>query len=280
MSVVEAVVMVLFIVLLPETHAQTLLSRKATKRRKETGRPYHTPWDLTSPTPRKRLKVALIRPFRFFFTQPIIQVLSIIQAYSFGIVYINLSTFSSLWTDRYHESTAISGLHYIAIVIGYLGGLVIEWASFDRTYAFLTAKYHGVTAPEYRAPVMIPAILLMPIGLIFYGWSAENQVYWLVVDIGIGFFGCGYIVLTGATSAYVTDSFLGHTASAGAASRFVSSLFAFAFPIFAPGMYSALGYGWGNTTLACISIVLGFPTPWILWRYGAKLRAMGGTIPE
>ena len=37
------------------------------------------------------------------------------------------------------------------------------------------------------------------------------------------------------------------------------SLAGFGFPLFAPAMYNALGYGKGNTILACVSIALGWP---------------------
>ena len=44
-----------------------------------------------------------------------------------------------------------------------------------------------------------------------------------------------------------------------AAVSFLRSLAGFGFPLFAPAMYSALGYGKGNTILAVVSIVLGCP---------------------
>jgi hypothetical protein len=56
------------------------------------------------------------------------------------------------------------------------------------------------------------------------------------------------------------------------------NIFAFAFPIFAPSLYNALGYGYGNTTLAAIAIVLGLPGPYFLWKYGEALRAKGGAL--
>ena len=37
------------------------------------------------------------------------------------------------------------------------------------------------------------------------------------------------------------------------------SLAAFLFPLFAPVMYSALGFGKGNTVLALVAIVIGCP---------------------
>ena len=37
------------------------------------------------------------------------------------------------------------------------------------------------------------------------------------------------------------------------------SLAGFGFPLFGPAMFNALGYGKGNTILACVAIVLGWP---------------------
>ena len=50
------------------------------------------------------------------------------------------------------------------------------------------------------------------------------------------------------------------------------SLAGFGFPLFAPYMYRALDYGWGNTLLAGIAVALGIPAPWALWVFGRRLR--------
>jgi hypothetical protein len=39
-------------------------------------------------------------------------------------------------------------------------------------------KQNGVRKPEYRLPLMIPANLLISIGLFWYGWSADKHVHW------------------------------------------------------------------------------------------------------
>ena len=44
-----------------------------------------------------------------------------------------------------------------------------------------------------------------------------------------------------------------------AAATFLRSLAGFGFPLFAPTMYNALGYGKGDTILAVAAIVLGCP---------------------
>ena len=44
-----------------------------------------------------------------------------------------------------------------------------------------------------------------------------------------------------------------------AAATFLRSMAGFGFPLFAPAMYSSLGYGKGDTVLAVVAIVLGCP---------------------
>ena len=52
---------------------------------------------------------------------------------------------------------------------------------------------------------------------------------------------------------------ISHCSTALAAVSFLRSLAGFGFPLFAPAMYRALGYGKGNTVLAVVAIVLGCP---------------------
>ncbi|KAI9666512.1 MAG: hypothetical protein M1821_004448 [Bathelium mastoideum] len=275
LSIFHTILMVLFFFLFRETHHPTILGKKAEELRKRTGRNYHTQYELSSPTLSQRLKLGLVRPYRLIISQPIIQVISLFLAYNFGILYLVLSTFASLWTDRYHESVSISGLHYIAQVLGYTLAAQVGGPTTDRIWRRLQNKHDGATAPEYRVPLMVPGALLIPTGLFWYGWSAEAKAPWIVVDIGIGIFGCGIILGTQAMQTYVLEAFPEHTASATAASQLLRNVFAFAFPIFAPKMYSTLGYGWSNSVLAFVFLAIGVPAPLILWRYGALLRMKG-----
>ena len=76
--------------------------------------------------------------------------------------------------------------------------------------------------------------------------------------------------------AYVIDAYGEHTSSALAATQFIRSLTAFLFPLFAPSMYHALGYGWANSILALAGLVLAVPLPVFVWKHGARLRAKAG----
>lgn len=51
-------------------------------------------------------------------------------------------------------------------------------------YRRLKARNNGVGRPEFRVPMMIPCAVLLPIGLLWYGWSAQGRVFWIMPDIG------------------------------------------------------------------------------------------------
>lgn len=95
-----------------------------------------------------------------------------------------------------------------------------------------------------------------------------------MVDAGVAAAACGSFVLSQGMLAYLLDEFR-HAASANAASRVLSNVLGFAFPIFAQRMHARLGYGCGNSMLAFVFVALGWPAPLILWRWGAKLRSLG-----
>ena len=234
--------------------------------------------DLIQGSPTK-LSLALCRPIRLLLIQPIIQLMSIFLAYNYVILILVLSTFATLWTSRYQQSVSISGLHYIAIAIGYTLAAQVGAPLTDQIWAYLKSKSpNGTTAPEFRVPLMIPGAIIIPLGLFWYGWAAEARVFWLVPDVGAGMFGFGIILGTQAMQAYVMDAYPDFTASAVAASQMLRGLAAFGFPIFASDLYDRLGYGWGISLLAFVFIALGIPGPFLLWKFGARLRAKGKMV--
>ena len=270
-SIADAAVQVAGLVFLPETYTPAILEQKAKRLRSETGNSC-----LRTEFEDKKfsdlLATALVRPFRLIGTQPIVQVLALYMAYLFGLFYLLFTTFSDLFVDVYHESLGIASLNYIALGIGFvLGGQINTWLC-DPIYRRLKAKNNGVGKPEYRVPLMIPASCLIPIGLFWYGWSAQAQIHWIMPDIGVFFFGIGSILCLQCAQTYIIDSYQRYAASGMAAAVVLRSIAGFAFPIFAPYMYDKLQYGWGNTVLAFAGIVIGVPAPIMLWYFGERIR--------
>ncbi|ETI29371.1 hypothetical protein G647_01824 [Cladophialophora carrionii CBS 160.54] len=273
-SIVDAGIQVLGLIYLRETYAPKLLSDRAKNLRKETGNPnYHTEWESPERTLGKVLRASLIRPFRLLGTQPIIQALALYMAYLYGLMYLVLSTFPSVWEDVYQESVGIGGLNYISLGVGFFLGTQICAPINDRIYRKLKLRNNNEGKPEFRVPLMIPGAVLVPIGLFIYGWSARRSVHWIVPNIGAAIFAAGTIIGFQCTQTYIVDAYSRYAASAVAAAVVLRSLAGFGFPLFAPYMYDALGLDWGNSMLAFIGIGLGIPAPLLLWKYGPILRA-------
>lgn len=117
----------------------------------------------------------------------------------------------------------------------------------------------------------MPGSLVISIGLIWYGWSADKHVHWIVPIIGTAFVGLGLLAIFMPIQTYLVDAFQRHAASALAANTVLRSLLGAFLPLAGPRMYASLGLGWGNTLLAFLALAMS-PVSWILFKYGERLR--------
>ncbi|CAK7227443.1 hypothetical protein SCUCBS95973_006545 [Sporothrix curviconia] len=235
-----------------------------------------------------RLRRVLMRPLRLLACHPIIQVSSVLAALNYGLLYIALSTYSEMWTVQYGETIEISGLHYLAVAGGELvasqvGGPLMDVLYRRRVRAaqritLSTATTTTTITPEARIPLMYPSMLLSWAGLVMYGWTAQYRLHWLAVDAAVFVMSFGLQLSGLPITAYVIDVYGDQTSSAMAANQFLKSLAAFLFPLFAPSMYQALGYGWANVVLALVWVVISVPLVMYLGRFGANLRARATAV--
>ncbi|KAF2626067.1 MFS general substrate transporter [Macroventuria anomochaeta] len=273
-TIFTAVVQCFGVFFLQETYAPKLLAWKRDKLIKESGnKELHTEFDSPDRTLATTLKIAMQRPFVLLGTQPILQVLACYMAYLYGLMYLMLSTFPRLWTGQYHMSAGIGSLNFISMGVGFFLGTQITAPLNDMLYRRLKKQNHGVGKPEFRVPIMVPASLLVPVGLFWYGWSAQANVHWIMPNIGAALFCGGVIIGFQCIQTYLVDSYTRYAASAIAAATVLRSLAGFGFPLFAPAMYNALDFGWGNSLLGFVALALGVPAPFMLWKFGEGLRA-------
>jgi MFS family permease len=269
MSSIDALILCLGIFVIRETYTPVLLQRKATSEG------IAAPEAQTSRAKRNQFATKLLRPIHILIHRPIIWVIALVSALAFSAYTLVLSSYAALWIARYEQSELISSLHYISIALGSTIAGQIGSRFMDGVYSMLSARNNGEGIPEYRIPYLLPGILLMPVGLFWYGWSAERKLHWVMVDVGTLIFTLGSFVASQAIMAYQLSEFREFSASANAASRGIPYVLAFAFPIFAPDLYDGLGYGWGNSILGFVVFGVGVPMCGILWVSGAKMREMG-----
>ena len=215
---------------------------------------------------------ALQRPFIFLGTQPIVQVLAIYMAYLYGVMYLIFFTFPVLWTQRYHHTVGISGLNYISLALGLFVGCQVSGPLVDMIYHRLKYRNNNIGRPEFRISLMVPGSILMPIGIFLYGWSAQYHTHWIVPNIGAFLFGGGVVMGFQCIQTYLIDAYTMFAASAIAGATVLRSCAGFGFPLFAPYMYNAFDFGWGNRVLGFIAQGIGLPSPFLLWIYGERLR--------
>ncbi|KAG1755828.1 major facilitator superfamily domain-containing protein [Suillus lakei] len=214
----------------------------------------------------------LKRPVILFIRNLICFMLSLYMALMYGIYYLMFATFPDLFSNVYHFSIGIGGLAYIGLGLGFVASSVFGARLSDKIYTYLAAKNGGKGSPEMRVPGLVFGSLFVPVGLFWYGWSAQAEIHYMMPIIGTAIFGFGIMLTFLHIQLYLVDTFT-YAASAIAASSTFRSFLGFAFPLFGAQMYTALGYGGGNSLLAGLSIIIGIPFPIWLYYAGERLRA-------
>jgi hypothetical protein len=258
--------------ILRETYPPVLLERKAARLRKETGNPALQSKLAAKETQVELFKRSIMRPTKLLFLSPIVSMMCVYTAVTYGILYILFTTLTFVFEEVYAFSAANVGLSFLGSGIGTLSGLAFAGTYSDRFLKRVEASGKGIR-PEDRLPflITIPSGLSIPIGLIIYGWTTDRHVHWIVPMIATGITGFGMIGLVMCIQTYLVDAFTIHAASATAANAVLRSLLGALLPLCALDMYDTLGLGWGNSLLGFLALALA-PIPLLFRIYGERIR--------
>jgi MFS family permease len=271
LSAQAGVVSCLALAVMRETYEPTLLERKAARLHKTTGNKHLRPRTAnTDTTPDQLLIRAIVRPIKMLICSPIVLLLSVYCAFMFGLVYLLFTTFPSVFEETYGFGTGVSGLVYLGLGVGMILSIGLFGKLSDK---LLHQPRAGTVArPELRLILMMCSCPLVPVGFFWYGWSAEYRAHWIVPILGTSFIGLSAFMLLMPAQLYLVDAFGSEAAaSALAANTVLRSLFGALLPLAGPPLYSALGLGWGNSSLAFIALAF-VPVPWLFFKYGEHLR--------
>ncbi len=133
-----------------ETYAPVILMRKTMKMAKELDRP-----DLRScyeeagarKTKMAIIKHGIVRPLRMLFLSPVVAVFSTYMALVYGLLYLLLTTVSSVFITTYGWPAELSGLAFLGIGLGFFSGLAVTGATSDKVIIALTKKNNDVYEP-------------------------------------------------------------------------------------------------------------------------------------
>lgn len=237
--------------------------------RQETGNP-----NLVSAMPHessglKALRGSIVRPIRLLLTSPLVFLPALGLAIIFGMMFLMLSTMSTVYQLVYGWSVGSSGLPYLGLGVGLFIGLGVYSATADKVYRRLTKTM--LPSPEMRlAPITLGAPLAA-VGLVIYGWALEKQLHWIIPIIGSVVFCQGMVAFMMPVTTYLIDAFHAKAAGPVGAASVLRCLAGGLLPLCADKLYLNLGYGWGNTTLAFIALIFA-PFPYLFYKNGEKLR--------
>ncbi|GAA5869987.1 hypothetical protein JCM3774_004330 [Rhodotorula dairenensis] len=225
------------------------------------------------------------RPPRLL-ANPICAIFSTYYAYVYSCIFAFIVTIPLLFA-RHDPTTGIftynwpagtAGLGYIPLGIGFVGSAITAAFTQDRIYRYLSQRNHNDGIPEYRLVVTQVGMIIFPVGLFLFGWTAQAETHWIVPMIGSVVFSYGLMLCFNSLQTYISDAFYPYGAAAMAGATLLRSATGAIMPIFAPRMYSNLGYGIGSTILACVAI-LAVPAPFVMFLHGERLRERWRFVP-
>jgi DHA1 family multidrug resistance protein-like MFS transporter len=162
-------------------------------------------------------------------------------------------------------------LTFLAIVIGCLVAFSI-YILYQRQVTESQEELVSLSLHENNLIPALPGVVLTPVGLFIFAWTAREFIHWVVPTLGIAIYAGATFGVFQAILTYLPITYPQFVASLLAASDFTRSATAAVLIVVSTYMYDDLGVSKGVTLLGSISI-LGIAGMWLLWRFGASLRA-------
>ncbi|CCH41420.1 putative transporter [Wickerhamomyces ciferrii] len=256
-----------------ETHHPVILSYKARELKNRTGNwLIHAPHDEFQLSIKDIVEKNINRPLKMLITEPILLLISLYNAFIYGILYLLLSAYPIIFAEGYRMKGGVAELPYLGVAIGMVTGGCFCYLM-EGKYLKAMANNGGKPVPEARLFPMFGGAIAFPVGIFWLTWTGNyhEKVHWMAPTASGVFTGFGLITIFNASINYLIDSYLIFAASALAANAFLRAAFACAFPLFATQMFHNLGTNWAGLLLACVGFAL-LPVPFLFYRFGKRIR--------
>jgi hypothetical protein len=211
-------------------------------------------------------------------TEPIVCFFSIYTAFNFSVLFGFFAAFPYVFGGVYHFNLGEGGLSFLGIGIGCVLAtslyVLIDRMTYQKwTYAAQVKGNMTPLDPEHRLYAAMIGSFLLPLGLFWFAWTARAEIHWIVPMIATVPFACGNLLIFCSAVLYLIDTYgplMG--ASAMAANGLLRYTLGAVFPLFTLQMYRKLGIGWATSLFGFVTVCL-LPIPWVLWKYGPRIRA-------
>ena len=225
-------------------------------------------------------------------TEPIVTFVCLYVAVNFGILFSLYAAIPYAMELIYGFNTEQANLVFFSVVIGSLLGFITVFIC-DAKFYQPQLRYNCLNKalPEYRLPAAMIGSFGLPLGLFWYAWTAKSDISWASPVLAILPFSWGNLCVFVSTGQYMTDIYAGSVvASATSANTLARYAFGGAFPLFivqsmsftiygyvpnlltVPLVFRQMGIDWAVSLFGFVSLVL-LPIPWVLFKYGERIRA-------
>ncbi|GMK54079.1 hypothetical protein CspeluHIS016_0106650 [Cutaneotrichosporon spelunceum] len=270
----------LFIVFtLPETYGPIILKKKAERLRKETGDGrWYAPIERHPHDTKTRFKDILLKPFIMLFLEPMLMAVTIYMSFVYGIVYLLLEAYPSVFMANHGFTSAQNGLAFLGFFAGSVVCTFLCTLAEHRYQAAARRLAPLPVRPEKRLEMCALTGPLLVLALFWFGWTSAPPIHWISPVLAGALIGVAALGMFLSPFNHIIDSYLANAASALAACTVVRSAFGAGFALFAGRMYAQLGTRWASSVLGFAALLLA-PVPLVLVRLGPRLRARSRFTP-
>ncbi|KAH5426597.1 hypothetical protein HBI47_116600 [Parastagonospora nodorum] len=257
----------------PETYGPAILKRRAQRLRKETGdESIVAPLELEKTDLNHIVTVVLSRPLRMICFEPLVLFTCLYLSYAYAIFYIYLQSYPIIFTGIYSFNRGENGLAFLPIGVGAIisAGMYLSWDAILMRAQRLQRPW-AANEEMRRLPLACVAGPFFVISSFWLGWTAREDVHWIVPALAGILFGMGYLCLFMALLNYLVDAYEVFAASAMAAASLSRSTFGAILPFAAKPMYRAMGVAWATSLLGFFSLAL-CVVPFVFVKWGGKMR--------
>lgn len=262
------------IVVIPETHANTILKKRSKYLRKLTGDDsYSTLSELKVRSLAQIAEESCLRPF-ILLKELIVTLITLYMSVIYGLLYMFFFAFPIVYMEGKGWSASKTGIMFIPIGVGVVFSTVVA-PFINKDYNRRAKVYidRGEFPPaELRLIPMMIGCWFIPCGLFAFAWSSYPSVSWAGPCFSGFAVGFGFCTLYNPANNYLVDSYQHYAASALAAKTFVRSIWGACVPLFTIQMYHKLGYEWASTLMAFIALAC-CGIPFLFYVYGARIRS-------
>ena len=228
------------------------------------------------------LRVA-VRPF-ILFTYPAVLWSSVVYACSVGWLIVLSESVAVIFRtrDTYNFSALSAGLVYLSPFIGGVLGTAVAGKVSDIVVRAMSRRNGGLYEPEFRLVMAAPVAVTTVIGLMGFGWSAQEHDRWIVPTIffGVISFGCSLGSTTAIT--FCVDSYRQYAGEALVTLNFSKNvLHGLVFSLFFTGWLESDGSKMVFIWLGVIQLVLmAFTVPMYIFGKRARMRTVRLNLME